>query len=193
VRLSVGQTETKRQATTRVGSWAMPSTVRPRDYALLERFVLDYARYPGLPGDRPAHWALLRARVANLAGQARTGRQPWESETAEAWQRRTAAQALLRIAKVSSAARLIVRYAVAKTSSPRSRETAAGRGGTARALGRGSGDRPRPRSDLARQGRLSGAGNGGRTRDIQLGKRTQGRMDKRFPLNHAENTAPESR
>lgn len=126
----------------------MLSKVRPRDHALVEQFVFDYARYPEVPGEGPAHWALLRARVANLAAQAQTGRQPWESETAEAWRRRTAAQALIRIARVSSAARRIVRHTVAKTSSPRSRETAARRRDTATALGGDSGDRPRP--DLAR-------------------------------------------
>ncbi|NUR75113.1 MAG: hypothetical protein HOQ28_02350 [Thermoleophilia bacterium] len=144
----VEPTQTKHQGTTRVRSWAVRSEVRPRDDALVQQFVFDYARCPKLPGDGPARWALLRARVANLAAQAQTGRQPWGSETAEGWQRRTAAQALLRIARVSSAARLIVRQAVAKTSSPRSREIAAGRRGTATALGGDSGDRPRRRSDL---------------------------------------------
>ncbi len=92
----------------------MRSNVRLRDYTLVERFVLDYARYPELPGDGRAHWALLHARVANLAARARTVRQPWGSETVEAWRRRTAADALVRIAKLSSAAQQILGQAVSK-------------------------------------------------------------------------------
>ena len=103
-----------RQSTTRVTLQVVRSNVRLRDHALVERFVLDYARYPELPGDRQAHRALLHARVANLAAQARTVRQPWGSDAVEAWRRRTAAEALVRIAKLSSAAQQILGQAVSK-------------------------------------------------------------------------------
>ena len=106
---------TKRQSkTTRVTLHMVRSNVRPRDHTLVERFVLDYARYPELPGDGQAHGAVLHARVANLAAQARTVSQPWGSETVEAWRRRTAAEALVRIAKLSSAAQQILGQAVSK-------------------------------------------------------------------------------
>jgi hypothetical protein len=104
-------TETRR--TTRDASYTVRSNVRLRDYALVERFVFDYARYPELPGEVSPLRSPLRARVANLALQAQL-RQPWESETVEAWRRRWAAQALVRIASLSSVAEQIVRRTVAK-------------------------------------------------------------------------------
>ena len=110
---SVDPGETKPQSTTRVTLHVVRSNVRLRNYSLVERFVLDYARYPELPGDGPAHWA-LHARVANLAAQARSVRQPWASGTVEAWRRRTAAETLVRIAKLSSAAQQILGRAVSK-------------------------------------------------------------------------------
>jgi hypothetical protein len=103
-------TATRRK--TRVTSYTVRSNVRLRDYALVERFVLDYARYPELPGAGPPNRLPLRARAVNLAVQARL-RQPWESETMEAWRRRTAAQALVRIAKLSTASRHMVGQTVA--------------------------------------------------------------------------------
>jgi hypothetical protein len=121
----------------------MPSKVNRRDNALVERFVFDYARYPELPCDGPPPRALLRARVANLALQAQALRQPWESETVEAWRRRTAAQALVRIARLSSAARQIVRQTVARVAA-RPRESAARRSDTATARAGDSGDREPP-------------------------------------------------
>ena len=110
----VDPAETKRQSTTRVTLHVTRSNPRLRDYSLVERFVLDYARYPELPGDGPAHRALLHARVANLAAQARSVRQPWGSGTVEAWRRRTAAETLVRIAKLSSAAQQILGQAISK-------------------------------------------------------------------------------
>lgn len=101
------------QSTTRVTWHVVRSIVRLRDHALVERFVLDYARYPELPGDGQMHRALLHARVTNLA-QARTVRQPWGSGTVEAWRRRTAAEALVRIAKLSRAGQQILGQAVSK-------------------------------------------------------------------------------
>jgi hypothetical protein len=86
------------------------SNLRLRDYALTEHFVLDYARYPKLPDAGLSRWALVRGRAANLAARARTEPQPWESEWATAWRRRTAAEALVHIAALSSAARQIVRH-----------------------------------------------------------------------------------
>jgi hypothetical protein len=100
---------TGRESTTRVTSLSMRSNVRLRDFALIEQFVLDYARYPDLHDRAHSRWALLRGRATNLAAQARMGRQPWESEWATAWRRRTAAEALVRIAKISSAASQIAR------------------------------------------------------------------------------------
>ena len=85
------------------------SSLRLRDYALTEQFVLDYARYPELPDEDPSRWVLLRGRAANIAARAATERQPWESEWATAWRRRTAAEALVRIAALSNAARQFVR------------------------------------------------------------------------------------
>ncbi len=105
--------ETRRK--TRVTSYTVRSNVRLRDYALVERFVLDYARYPQLPGDGSPNRSPLRARAVNLAVQARL-RQPWESETMEAWRRRTAAQALVRVARLSTASRHMVRRTVEKVS-----------------------------------------------------------------------------
>jgi len=84
----------------------MRSTKRLRDYAFIEHFVFDYARYPELPDGGPSHWVLLRGRAVNLAVKVRTARQPWESGWATARRRRTAAEAVVRIAKLSSAARL---------------------------------------------------------------------------------------
>jgi hypothetical protein len=131
----------------------MPSKVNRRENALVERFVFDYARHPELPCDVPPHRTLLRARAANLALQAHALRQPWESETVEAWRRRTAAQALVRIARLSSAARQIVRQTVA-TVAARSRESAARRSDTATARAGDSGDREpqrlhSPKSDVS--------------------------------------------
>jgi hypothetical protein len=84
------------------------SNLRLRDDALIEQFVLDYARHPELPDGGPSRWALLRGRAANLAARARTEPQPWETEWATAWRRRTAAEALVRIAELSSAVRQMV-------------------------------------------------------------------------------------
>jgi hypothetical protein len=92
----------------------------------VEQFVLDYARYPELPGDGPAHWVLLRRRAANLA-EAR--RQPWESERAEAWRRRTAALVLFRTARVSMVGQRVARHMAAKLEPARWRETSMRRRG----------------------------------------------------------------
>jgi hypothetical protein len=86
------------------------SNLKLRDYALVEQFILDYARYPELPEEGVSRWALVRGRAASLAARARTEPQPWESEWATAWRRRTAAEALVRIAELSSAARQMVRH-----------------------------------------------------------------------------------
>lgn len=139
--------------TTRAPSSAVRSNIRLRDYALAERFVFDYARYPELPSDGPLYRALLSARAANLAVLARALRQPWEPEMVEAWRRRTAAEALIRTARTTSAVRQIVRQTVAWVAA-RPRESTARRRGTATGRAGASGDREPPPDDPARHRRL---------------------------------------
>jgi hypothetical protein len=91
----------------------MRPRVRLRDYAVIEHFVLDYARYPELPGAR-SRWVLVRNRAVILAARARTARSPWESGSAVAWRRRTAAETLVRVAKLSGAARQVVQQTASK-------------------------------------------------------------------------------
>jgi hypothetical protein len=95
----------------------MGRLIRPRS-VFVEHFVLDYARHPELPGERPARGSLLRARLANLVAQARSGPQPWGAETAEAWRRRTAAQVLFGVARTSSAARQVLRVVLSEQRAP---------------------------------------------------------------------------
>jgi len=49
-----------------------------------------------------------------LTTRARTARAPWESGWAAAWRRRTAAETLVRVAKLSGTARRVVRHTAAK-------------------------------------------------------------------------------
>lgn len=92
----------------------MRPRVRLRDYALIEHFVFDYARYPELPGSGRSRRVLLRRRAVTLTTRARTARAPWESGWAAAWRRRTAAETLVRVAKLSGTARRVVRHTAAK-------------------------------------------------------------------------------
>jgi hypothetical protein len=87
--------------------------VRLRDYALIEHFVFDYARYPELPGAR-SRWVLVRRRAVIFAARARTARSPWESGSGVARGRRTAAETVVRVAKLSGAARRVVQQTASK-------------------------------------------------------------------------------
>jgi hypothetical protein len=91
----------------------MRPRVRLRDYSRVEHFVLDYARYPELPGVR-SRWTIVRGRTVLLATRVRTARSPWEAGSAAAWRRRTAATTLFGIARLSDATRHAAQLAASK-------------------------------------------------------------------------------
>jgi hypothetical protein len=120
----------------------MPSKVSPRDVGLYVDFRAQHGRDPKSPADGPAYWAMLRGRAANLAAQATTPKQEWESDSTFAWRRRTALKGLVRTAKQSRAARRIMKR-LTVPARPREGHDRRRRGDATSRTG-DSGDRPPP-------------------------------------------------